>query len=65
VPADAVTASGSGVDPDISPAYAAPQVARVARVTGVPEAQVRRLVAEATDGRVLGFLGEPASTSPG
>jgi potassium-transporting ATPase KdpC subunit len=59
VPPDAVTASGSGVDPDISPAYAALQVARVARVTGLPEAQVRRLVADATDGRVLGFLGEP------
>jgi potassium-transporting ATPase KdpC subunit len=59
VPADAVTASGSGVDPDISPAYAALQVARVARVTGLPEAQVRRLVADATDRRMLGFLGEP------
>jgi K+-transporting ATPase ATPase C chain len=59
VPADAVTASGSGVDPHISPAYADLQVARVARVTGLPEVQVRRLVADATDGRVLGFLGEP------
>jgi K+-transporting ATPase ATPase C chain len=59
VPADAVTASGSGVDPHISPAYADLQVARVARVTGLPEARVRRLVADATDGRVLGFLGEP------
>ena len=59
VPPDAVTASGSGLDPDISPAYAALQVARVARVTGLPEAQVSTLVAQATAGRVLGFLGEP------
>ena len=59
VPADAVTASASGVDPDISPAYADLQVARVARVTGLPQERVRELVAEATDGRVLGFLGEP------
>ena len=59
VPADAVTASGSGVDPHISPEYADLQVARVARVTGLPQEQVRGLVAEATDGRVLGFLGEP------
>lgn len=59
VPADAVTASGSGLDPDISPAYAALQVARVARVTGLPVARVQQLVAAATDGRVLGFLGDP------
>ena len=59
VPADAVTASGSGVDPHISPAYADLQIARVARVTGIPEPRVRQLVAEATSGRVLGFLGEP------
>ena len=59
VPADAVTASGSGLDPDISPAYAALQVARVARVTGLPVPRVRALVAAATDGRMLGFLGEP------
>jgi K+-transporting ATPase ATPase C chain len=59
VPADAVTASASGVDPQISPAYADLQAARVARVTGLPEAQVRELVAADTDGRVLGFLGEP------
>jgi potassium-transporting ATPase KdpC subunit len=59
VPADAVTASGSGVDPHISPAYADLQAARVARVTGLPELQVRQLVADATGGRVLGFLGEP------
>jgi potassium-transporting ATPase KdpC subunit len=59
VPADAVSASSSGVDPHISPAYADLQVARVARVTGLPEGRVRDLVAESTDGRVLGFLGEP------
>jgi K+-transporting ATPase ATPase C chain len=60
VPPDAVTASGSGVDPDISPQYAALQVPRVARATGLPENRIRELVAEATGGRVLGFLGEPA-----
>jgi K+-transporting ATPase ATPase C chain len=59
VPADAVTASGSGLDPHISPAYAELQVPRVARVTGLSEDEVRRLVADATDGRSLGFLGEP------
>ena len=60
VPADAVTASAFGVDPGISPAYADLQINRIARVTGLPAEQVRGLVAEATDGRVLGFLGEPA-----
>ena len=60
VPPDAVTASGSGVDPGISPAYAALQVARVARVTGLTDAQVQQLVTASTDGRSLGFLGEPA-----
>jgi K+-transporting ATPase ATPase C chain len=60
IPADAVTASGSGVDPDISPQYAALQVPRVARATGLPEKRMRELVADATGGRVLGFLGEPA-----
>ncbi|GAA4547599.1 potassium-transporting ATPase subunit C [Pseudonocardia xishanensis] len=59
VPADAVAASASGLDPDISPAYAALQVNRVARVTGLPADEVAGLVAGATDGRVLGFLGEP------
>lgn len=59
VPADAVTASASGVDPHISPAYAELQVARVARVTGLPADRVRELVTDATDGRTLGFLGEP------
>jgi K+-transporting ATPase ATPase C chain len=59
VPADAVTASASGLDPQISPAYAALQVPRVARETGLSQAEVRELVAENTDGRGLGFLGEP------
>lgn len=60
VPPDAVTASASGLDPDISPAYAALQVNRVARERGLSTAQVQQLVMENTDGRVLGFLGEPA-----
>ena len=58
VPADAVTASASGIDPNISPEYAALQVTRVARVTGLPAARVQQLVAGATAGRMLGFLGE-------
>ena len=59
VPADAVTASGSGLDPDISPAYATLQEARVARTRGVPVARVAALVRRYTAGRDLGFLGEP------
>ncbi|TDV42251.1 potassium-transporting ATPase subunit C [Actinophytocola oryzae] len=59
VPADAVTASASGLDPDISPAYAALQVARVARVNGLSGDEVRALVDRFTDGRGLGFVGEP------
>ena len=59
VPADAVTASASGLDPDVSPAYARLQVARVARENGLPVAAVRGLVDELTVGRDLGFLGEP------
>ncbi len=59
VPADAVTASASGLDPDISPAYADLQVARVAKVRNLPVDQVRQLVKDHTEGRGLGFLGEP------
>ncbi|MFC4069925.1 potassium-transporting ATPase subunit C [Actinoplanes subglobosus] len=59
VPADAVTASGSGLDPDISPAYADLQVPRIARERGLDPGRVRALIAEHTTGRALGFLGEP------
>lgn len=59
VPADAVMASASGLDPHISPAYAAIQVDRVARARDLPIGVVRSLVARYTQGRVLGFLGEP------
>jgi K+-transporting ATPase ATPase C chain len=58
VPADLVTASGSGLDPDISPAAAQYQVARVARVRHLPAEQVQALVAQFTQGRQLGLLGE-------
>ncbi|MFC4590764.1 potassium-transporting ATPase subunit C [Sphaerisporangium corydalis] len=60
VPADAVTASGSGLDPDISIAYADLQAARVARERGITPAQVRTLIRDNTTGRALGFMGEPA-----
>ncbi|MDX2968510.1 K(+)-transporting ATPase subunit C [Kribbella solani] len=59
VPPDAVTASGSGLDAGISPAYAAIQVNRVARERGMTVAAVQQLVKENTTGRTLGFLGEP------
>ncbi|MEU5691964.1 potassium-transporting ATPase subunit C [Actinosynnema sp. NPDC020468] len=59
VPEDAVTASASGLDPLISPAYAALQVPRVARENGLAPDVVRRLITDHTDGRSLGFLGEP------
>jgi len=60
VPPDAVTSSGSGLDPGISVANARIQATRVARARGVPVADVMRLVSAHTDGRSLGFLGEPA-----
>ncbi|HEY7562484.1 MAG TPA: potassium-transporting ATPase subunit KdpC [Gaiellaceae bacterium] len=59
IPVDAVTTSGSGIDPDISPAYARLQAARVAEVRGLPLERVMTLIGDATDGRSLGFLGEP------
>ena len=59
VPADAVTSSGSGLDPDITVANARAQAARVAQARGLSKAAVLRLVSEHTTGRTLGFIGEP------
>ncbi|WP_405491182.1 potassium-transporting ATPase subunit KdpC [Streptomyces sp. NBC_00096] len=59
IPADAVTSSGSGLDPNISPAYAELQTARVAERNGLPVAAVAKLVKAHTQGRTLGFMGEP------
>ncbi|GHE38566.1 potassium-transporting ATPase subunit C [Streptomyces vinaceus] len=59
VPADAVTSSGSGLDPDISPAYAHIQTHRIAEQNNLDVEQVEKLVADHTTGRTLGFIGEP------
>jgi K+-transporting ATPase ATPase C chain len=59
IPVDAVTTSGSGVDPDITPANAALQSHRVAAIRHLPLATVQKLIDENTDGRSLGFFGEP------
>ncbi|MFF3335534.1 potassium-transporting ATPase subunit C [Streptomyces sp. NPDC002888] len=59
VPADAVTSSGSGLDPDISPQYADIQVHRIAEKNGLSVAQVEKLVDDHTESRTLGFIGEP------
>lgn len=59
IPADLVTTSASGLDPDISPAAADFQVPRIALARGVPPEQVRQLIQQHTSGRQLGFMGEP------
>lgn len=59
VPADAVTSSGSGLDPHISPEYARLQISRVSRETGLPAAELERMVAARTEGRLLFLWGAP------
>lgn len=58
IPVDLVTCSGSGLDPEISPAAAEYQAARIARARGIPEEEVRRIIGECTTGRFLGLFGE-------
>ena len=59
VPDDAVTTSGSGLDPDISPLYAQLQASRIARARGVPASAVQKIVSDHVQGQVLGFIGQP------
>jgi K+-transporting ATPase ATPase C chain len=59
IPADAVTASASGLDPHISPAYAELQAARIAKARGVGETQVREVIRQHVEGRTFGVLGQP------
>ena len=59
IPDDAVTTSGSGLDPDISPAYATLQAERIAKARGVPIEQVRKLIEAHVQGPALGFMGQP------
>jgi K+-transporting ATPase KdpC subunit len=59
IPADAVTTSGSGLDPDVSPANARMQAARIAKARGVPTAEVQTVIDAHTNGMALGFIGEP------
>lgn len=59
IPDDAITTSGSGLDPDISPAYALLQVERIAKARGATPDQVRKVIASHIDGPALGFLGQP------
>ena len=59
VPGDMLTTSASGLDPHISPATAARQVARVAAARSMPETRVQEMVAAHTEGRLLGLIGEP------
>jgi potassium-transporting ATPase KdpC subunit len=59
IPVDAVTTSGSGIDPDISPAYADLQANRIAQVRSIPLETVKRLISDNTHGRSIGLLGEP------
>jgi K+-transporting ATPase ATPase C chain len=59
LPADAATASASGLDPHISPAFAELQMARVAKARSLPEQRVRALIEGQVEGRILGFIGEP------